>query len=151
LVYNKFCIHSSIRPTLLWPSCYLRRRLGGWWIRHSQGRSRERPKLTWELYYNGPRRVTRSMEGIELAGKTVQWSDLEVTILRTKGHFWPASKEEFRIMGLLLLQRRRRRHHHHHHHMWQKIRCYGQKESRSRCCTSFCILYAWMRLGQYMV
>jgi len=51
------------------------------------GRSREQPKLTWELYYNGSRRVARSMEGIELTGKIVQWSDLEITILRTKGHF----------------------------------------------------------------
>ena len=63
------------------------------------------------------------MEGIELTGKIVQWSDLEITILRTKGHFWPASKEELWTMGLLLLRRRR---HHHHHQTWQNIRCYGK-------------------------
>jgi hypothetical protein len=26
-----------------------------------------------------------------------------------------------------------------------------RKESRSACCTSFCILYAWRRLGQSRV
>jgi len=65
------------------------------------------------------------MEWIELAGKTVQWSDLEDTTVSTTGHFWPASKEEFSTTGLLLL--RRRRYHHHHHTTWQKICCYGQK------------------------
>jgi hypothetical protein len=128
------------------------RRLGGRWIQHSQGRSRERPKLTWELYYSGSRRVTRSMEGIELAGKTVQWSHLEDTILRTKGHFWPASKEEFCTWG-------------YYYYdddgitttttttTWRdtKYVAMDRKESWSRCCTSFCILYAWTRLGQSMV
>ena len=151
MVYNKCGIHSSIRPTPLWPSRYLRCPNCVDWAgdgysthRGDQVRDLNLPVSCTKTYqaellgvWNGLNWLGRQCSGAIL--RTRQWARRGISdqLLRRssvpRGYYYYDD-------DVITTTRRDK-----------KYVAMDRKESRSRCCTSFSILYAWTRLGQSTV